>query len=915
MKFFASVIIILIVVLCFSQQSPANRSALLQQYNEANQLYNDAEMAAARGVPEEEEDALNRRALEKFVSITTDRHFNEAGLDSLSFHIHYKIGVLQHFFEERQKALSSYNKAISIFNHFPIPDSFLFYPLLYTGSIYLEENRFDSALHYFRNAEKIVLQYGHDLKESERLYNTLGVVYYEMGNYRNARLYFQKAIDALDPSIAYYNDLIVNYKINQASVLTKLEEFDEAITIYNEILPYKRNTNEILHNIGIINLNLGAIKKSLDYFLQVKYEGKRNIKLYNDIALAYINIREFDNAMRYLDMATHVQHETGNQKNVSYGLTLKHQGDLSAEMSDTTSALNYYQRAIQHFYPSYEGKKITDNPTTYSGVFSYINLFSTLASKGALLSQSNKPENLKLAMDAYTSAYQLADYVERTYESDEARLFLNRFKYTVHHEPIDLGLRLYELTKDQHYLEKAYIFDQGNKASVLTSSINDNIVTTPGMENIRALKASITRLSIKAAQTSDSSLLTEIQSQIRDMEIDLMRLQQKTPSNATRPVPAVKEIQEMLDDETVLFSFHLSENSVIAFFITANEFKYHKSAITQNFYVQTDSFVKDLSRSITHHLEGHAHYLYNTMFSAFEKKLGSFSRMILIPDDELNYVPFEALKNKDGKYLVEKFSITYQGSTRLLRNDKKKKNQAILSFAPFTKTAFKGKDETAFSKLEHSRQEIEELDGSKLFDEQASKLAFLKEADESEVLHLATHAVVSPDPQQSYIAFYPASSNDSSYRLYASEVSTMQLPKTNLVVLSACETGTGQLVKGEGLMSLSRAFAYAGCPNIITTLWKAEDATTAFITRQLHRYLKKGVPKDIALQKAKLDLLASGEIQPSFKTPAHWAHIVFIGNYQPKNERTWLWLAAVASIILIFTYFSYRLFTKKSRRY
>jgi CHAT domain-containing protein len=119
--------------------------------------------------------------------------------------------------------------------------------------------------------------------------------------------------------------------------------------------------------------------------------------------------------------------------------------------------------------------------------------------------------------------------------------------------------------------------------------------------------------------------------------------------------------------------------------------------------------------------------------------------------------------------------------------------------------------------------------------------------------------------------------------------------------LSASETGTGKLVKGEGLMSLSRAFAYAGCPNIITSLWKAEDKTTAFITRRLHHYLEKGFPKDKALQQAKLDMLRSDDTDPRYKTPNYWAHLVFIGNYEPLQRRNnWWWIALtiiVAAII------------------
>ena len=122
-----------------------------------------------------------------------------------------------------------------------------------------------------------------------------------------------------------------------------------------------------------------------------------------------------------------------------------------------------------------------------------------------------------------------------------------------------------------------------------------------------------------------------------------------------------------------------------------------------------------------------------------------------------------------------------------------------------------------------------------------------------------------------------------------------------MVILSACETGNGRLVRGEGIMSISRAFSFAGCPNMITSLWKATDKTTAFITRQLHIYLDKGYSRDIALQKAKTDLLNSNEISPTLKTPNYWAHLVFIGNYEPaRRPFVGYWQAAVIMLSSFF---------------
>ncbi|MBL0155096.1 MAG: CHAT domain-containing protein [Chitinophagaceae bacterium] len=124
-----------------------------------------------------------------------------------------------------------------------------------------------------------------------------------------------------------------------------------------------------------------------------------------------------------------------------------------------------------------------------------------------------------------------------------------------------------------------------------------------------------------------------------------------------------------------------------------------------------------------------------------------------------------------------------------------------------------------------------------------------------------------------------------------------------LVILSACETGTGQLVRGEGLMSLSRAFAYAGCRDIITSLWKAEDRATAFITAKLHEHMDENMPMDEALQLSKLELLRSNDIDPRLKSPNYWAHLVFIGDYQPKKQVSDWRPIAIGIITLLLLYY------------
>jgi CHAT domain-containing protein len=290
-----------------------------------------------------------------------------------------------------------------------------------------------------------------------------------------------------------------------------------------------------------------------------------------------------------------------------------------------------------------------------------------------------------------------------------------------------------------------------------------------------------------------------------------------------------------------------------------------------------------------------------------EPKLSNIERLIIIPDDELNYLPFEALTDEKGRYLVEKFSIQYQYSTALLGKDvNTTKAKGTLAFAPFASKGYSDSFGTRLSVLPASKEETKDLQGKIFKDSSALKINFLASANHYGIIHLATHASVDNEmPLRSFISFYPVSgSNQDDYKLYAQEIYNLNLDSTQLVILSACETGTGKLIKGEGLMSLSRAFAYAGCPNIITSLWKAEDKTTAFITQKLHYYLDKGYSKDKALQQAKLDLLKSDEIDPGLKTANYWAHLIFIGNYEPQDKSSdWWWIALciiIAALIYIF---------------
>jgi CHAT domain-containing protein len=288
-----------------------------------------------------------------------------------------------------------------------------------------------------------------------------------------------------------------------------------------------------------------------------------------------------------------------------------------------------------------------------------------------------------------------------------------------------------------------------------------------------------------------------------------------------------------------------------------------------------------------------ASILYNLLIAPYVGM--ELKRLIIIPDDELNYLPFESLVDPNGNYLLQNIRVQYQYATSLLRKENiNLEEHTTLSIAPFANIS-----RGALSKLPASYNEIATLNGSRYFDTAATKNTFLNDVNKFQVVHLATHAEVNlKEGERSYIAF--AGPKGDSSLLYAREIYDLNLDHTELVILSACETGAGNLVKGEGIMSLSRAFTYAGCPNIIASLWKADDVSTAYITKKLHHYLDEGISIDEALQKAKLDYLKDDTIHPRMKTPFYWSHLVYIGNVNSeKTSNKLLWILGGGVILLI----------------
>ncbi|MFB9843624.1 CHAT domain-containing protein [Mucilaginibacter ginsenosidivorans] len=808
------------------------------------------------------------------------------------------------------------------------PDSIMFRPLVYCGNSYYELDMLDSARNLYKKAENIAELYP-KVSELERLYNTLGVIAYSTGNYSKSITYYQKAISTLTSRSHYDRTFLVYYKTNLASAYRKLKNYDGALSTYMALLQYHVETDKLMHNIGSLYLAMQKPAIALSYLSKVAYDDQRKL---NDIGRAYYLLKDYAPADSFFKKASawNVK-QNGSHKNSDHGITLKYWGDVYLQKDQPLQALFYYQHAINYLQINFNSTDIYVNPTEFNSAFNSVELLEALLAKAtafkALYDQDKKIRDLDASLNTYLAFYKLADHIERFYDTDDARELINDKKYESHQLPIEICLQLLKLTNEKKYLYHAFFLDEENKANLLMLNLQGSRYRSAGripkqlLEQETLLKENITHESLKARNITDSTTLLSAQKQINDYSIRLIKVQEKIGAadhlNKMRPESgelSINELQKIIPPHNAVLSYHLSNTGLLCFVITADKFDFFATKtgpsftpLIRNIYLNAQARSSNTNRKIND--AGNA--LYKLLIAPAKAALADVENITVIPDDELNYLPFELLADDEGNSLISRYAVTYNYSCALLQNNRGqlKKNASELSMAPFTEKIAPGSSAPAgeWAQLPYSKQETEQLKGTSFIGQSATKQQFLRSAPNFNIIHLATHAYANDnDPNRSFIAFYPSKPDSVlQYKLYIPEIYNLRLDKTRLIVLSACESGTGELMRGEGLISLSRAFSYSGCYNIVTSMWKADDASTAYISSKMHRYLQKGYTIASALRQAKLDYLNDGSIPNAKKTPGYWAQLRLVGGFEetkaPNGIFIWVLIGffLVASLVVV----------------
>jgi CHAT domain-containing protein len=271
--------------------------------------------------------------------------------------------------------------------------------------------------------------------------------------------------------------------------------------------------------------------------------------------------------------------------------------------------------------------------------------------------------------------------------------------------------------------------------------------------------------------------------------------------------------------------------------------------------------------------------LYRKLLGPAAAELRGKSTLVLVPDGVLWNLPFQALVRPDGEHLLERQTLFYTPSLTFLRQDRRSGGPADRELLAM--------GNPGAANLPNAAREVQTL--ARLYDTggalaltgaEATKDAWLNDAPNYRLLHLATHGVLNPaNPMYSWLALAPGAKDARDDALEAREIVGMNL-HADLAVLSACETGRGLVMAGEGLVGMSWAFLAAGTRTTVVSQWKVDSASTTDTMLAFHRNLKPALEagqemgRARSLRKAMLATMRTPERQH----PYYWAGFVMIGN-------------------------------------
>ncbi|QIE60099.1 CHAT domain-containing protein [Rasiella rasia] len=519
--------------------------------------------------------------------------------------------------------------------------------------------------------------------------------------------------------------------------------------------------------------------------------------------------------------------------------------------------------------------------------------------------------------------------------SDEAiTLLLKDYKYLVEFSK-EVQIQLFDLTGDESYLDKVVSLHESSLYNRIRSRLNVqqdisfSNVSAEVLAREQLLKEKMSK-SLVEKDTVDASIKKYI-SASDTFEVFLDSLRVNFPKyyqmRYATIAKSLAQVQQNIPANTTVVRYVFVAEKLYAFVIS----KEQKTWVSLPFSEKDSNIIKLLAAELSEkETTALLHQLYKQLWQPIAPKI-STEKVLVIPDGSLYNVSFESLttervstyKEAVEKSLLNTYVFSYHFSMLLVKDEKTTTNfkKKFVAFAPEFSNAMKSDYTHAISDsivldksyltllaqpftIDLINKYSEKFKGKSYLNQAAQKNTFVANAGHHKIIHIGTHAESNNiRPSLSRLIFAKDIEHDSlinNNSLYTYEIYNHDLD-ADLTVLTACETGKPTYQSGEGMISLSHAFTYAGSKSILTSLWEIDEKSSATIVDYFYENLRSGMDKDVALKQAKLAYLATAEGRT--RAPQYWAGLILIGDTSPihlaPEDALWIWIVSILALLLL----------------
>lgn len=795
-------------------------------------------------------------------------------------------------------------KALRILEPRDTPDDLqLYFPYFCLAEVNRRLDDTDKALTYAMKALSVIQSRPEYNRYIERCYSLLGDISYAKADFRSAIENYQKGIAEsikLEGPGSYY--LIRKYT-NLGAAYAESNQKAAAISCFKKSLDISKAHE--LPNLQLMSenyLHLGrlfqktGVPDSAGFFLREYLSAQ--IKDYGPHHMMT------SEAYRYL-------------------------ARLFQQLHNYDSAVSYIQRSIVAAAP-------------------HLPLFQTFADKGSILldrfSQGGRnPSDLQSSLDCFRLADTLMLASRNSLQQEGSKLFFTDHYHNIYEKALTTCYLLYEVSGDDRYVADALIFMEKGKAFLLAEALNKaQLFSRVGVpDSLREMERNLTtalatyRSQLEGGGHHDVASDRE-QQEIQAKIFDLTQKQDRLIDTMERYFPkyfqakyqqlsTLDEIQAYARrNATGLVEYFWGDHQVFIICVTGNRLVFRRvegadslSANVLQYFESIQGIPSWKNQDSTFGIfTANAQKIYSTLLAPVLNIVDG-GKIAIIRDGPLLLIPFESLLISDKgwgerdyqqlDYLLHHYTISYAHSADLLLKSAAtaggpKVTTNVLGFSYSNAATSAKATDNVLNELPGAAREIlaisQIMPGTYLTGNDATEQKFKSLAGGYDILHLAVHGKGDPEKQFSGSLFFRKSQDDEEDgELHVYELYDLAL-KARLTVLSACESGVGKVFKGEGVFSIARGFAYAGCPSTVMTLWPVSDLASAQIMGDFYNSLREGLAVDEALQDAKLDYLMHAD--PQVAHPAYWAAYIPTGNMSPVAPRPFriktVWTALVVAL-------------------